>query len=94
MTDQPTNLLSQWQQQPAAGTASPSGVSLPVKMQTPGGSLRVYMNFGSEFASPEALNALIEQLNAAGVPLDLWQPKQSWSRGRGGNGGGFNRGSW
>ena len=68
--------------QPAV-SATPTnviGVSVPIKLQTPMGSVRVYLAFGPEHAStPAALNALLEQLANAGLPLDAWQPSQSQS---------------
>lgn len=90
----------------ASGWAAPAvtptqaqiaGVSVPVKLQTPQGSLRCYFHLPAESASsPDALMAAIGALSAAGVPLDVWQPQGqgggggSW--GGGGNGGGWNRG--
>jgi hypothetical protein len=100
------NLLGQMQQSSATASATPSawskpatpsapaeilGVSIPINVDTPVGKVRVYLNFpGSAAASPAALLGLIEQLAAAGLPLDAWQPKDnggSW----GGNGSSWNR---
>jgi len=76
------------------------GVAVPISLDTPAGKIRVYLNFpGSCAASPDALMALIQQLAAAGLPLDAWQPREnssgggSWGGSQGGNGGGWgNRG--
>lgn len=85
---QNTAAVSGWQQQPAAGLA-PVAVSVPLKVN----GVRVYFHFGPEHgSSPQALNALLEGLERAGLPLDRWQPRQSWGGGRGGYGG--NRGGW
>lgn len=79
------------------------GVSVPVKIQTPAGSIRVYLSLPAEAgASPAALMAALEALAAAGLPLDTWQPSQSggndswggarnsgWNRDR--NAGGWRR---
>ena len=91
-------LLAQTQAKPAAPavggwnqpalSATPAnvlGVSVPIKLQTPMGSVRVYLAFGPEHAStPAALNALIEQLANAGLPLDAWTPSQGQSNSWGG----------
>jgi hypothetical protein len=102
-------LLAQMQTSGATATAAPSawskpaaptapaeilGVSVPISLDTPVGKIRVYLNFpGTAAASPTALLGLIEQLAAAGLPLDAWQPKESGSGGwgnRDGNGSGWN----
>jgi hypothetical protein len=103
-------LLTQMQASGATATATPSawskpaapsapaeilGVSVPISVDTPVGKIRVYLNFpGSAAASPTALLGLIEQLAAAGLPLDAWQPKESsgWGN-RDSNGSGWSRGS-
>jgi hypothetical protein len=74
---------SAWQK-PAANTpADILGVSIPVSIETGRGKLRVYLNFsGDHAASPESLMTLIEQLDAAGLPLDLWQSKSGWGSSR------------
>lgn len=92
-------------QRPAAPAASPwaapapaavpiVGVSLPVKLQTPAGSVRVQLHLPAECAaSPAALMAAVESLVASGVPVDAWQPNNSGGSSWGGNrGGSFNRG--
>ena len=85
---------------PAAPAASPWGVpavsaapvingaAVPIKLQTPAGSLRVYLSLPAECAAtPAALMAAIEGLAALGLPLDTWTPKAkdgSWGNNRGG----------
>lgn len=73
------------------------GVSVPIKLDTPVGQIRLYLNFpASAASSPAALLALLESLSAAGIPLDTWQPKERESGGWGGgdqgnrSGGGWN----
>lgn len=59
-------------------TAAPviNGAAIPIKLQTPAGSLRVYLSLPAECAAtPQALMAAIESLAALGLPLDTWQPK-------------------
>lgn len=83
---------------PAAAPAQAqiAGVSVPVKLQTPQGSLRCYFHLPADVASsPDALMAAIGALAAAGVPLDVWQPQGQGGGGGGswgGGGGGWNRG--
>ena len=78
---------SAWQKPAAGAPAEVLGVSIPVSIETGRGKLRVYLNFsGDHAASPESLMKLIEQLDAAGLPLDLWQNKRGW----GGKSGGWN----
>ena len=82
-----------------------TGVAVPAKVPTPHGTLRVYLSLPAEAASsPQALQAAIDALVAAGIPLDTWQPRESgggswggnsggggWSRGGGSYGGGYRR---
>lgn len=54
------------------------GVSVPVKVQTPEGTCRLYLHLPAECAaSPAALLAALESLAQSGVPLDIWQPSES-----------------
>ena len=100
-------LLSQAQQQPAAvnsagGWTQPAptaalpitGISIPVKIETPIGSVRVDLHLPAECGqSPQALLAAIQGLANAGYPVDAWQPRnQDGGNGWGGNGG--NSGGW
>lgn len=99
-------LLSQAQQQPAAagGWQSPqpaqlpiTGISIPVKVETPIGSVRVDLHLPAECgANPQAILNAIQALANAGYPVDAWQRKESGWGGGGGSGyggGGYgNRG--
>ena len=71
-----------------------NGAAVPIKLQTPQGSLRVYLSLPAECAAtPQALMSAIEALAALGLPLDTWQPK---SEGSGSNWGSNsnNRNNW
>lgn len=98
--DQLKALLAQVQQAPAAGgwaqpqppTALPiTGISIPVKIDTPLGSVRVDLHLPPEFGqSAQALLGAVQLLSNAGLPVDAWQPRDSgggWGN-RGGSGGG------
>ena len=73
-----------WSQpsQPAA-PALVQGVGVPVKIARGRGTLRLYLWLPAECASsPSALNAALDDLERAGIPLDTWEPKESsggWS---------------
>jgi hypothetical protein len=69
---------------------TPTGVSIPIKVPTPLGSVRVDMHFGAEHATPQGIEALLQSLVNAGVPVDAWQPRSSWGNSNGG--GGYRRG--
>lgn len=73
-----------------------NGAAVPIKLQTPAGSLRVYLSLPAECAAtPAALMAAIEALAALGLPLDTWQPKSDSGNGSSwGNSRGNNRGGW
>lgn len=64
-----------------------AGVSIPIKINTPAGSLRVYLNYsGSGLANPETLMELVESLERQGVPLDFWRAgNASWGKGGSGS---------
>lgn len=108
-------LLGQVQQQPAgAGWQQPqmqlsampavNGVAIPLKIKTPIGDVRVYLQLGPEAAAnPQALQSAIQALANAGLPIDAWQPRDNggggngWGNNGGGGGyggGGFNRGGY
>lgn len=85
---------SGWARPQASAAAEPQSVSIPIKINTPSGSLRTYLNFdGSAAQSPEALMALIESLERLGMPLDFWRGSGAgaWVAGRGNSGGGWRR---
>lgn len=75
-----------WQQQTTQTSASnPVGLSVPLKID----GVRVYMHFSADAAaSPQAIMAVIEQLDALGAPVDRWKPRQNWG---GGGNSGYNR---
>lgn len=79
-------------------TTTPIGVAIPIKVSTPKGEIRLYLQMGPEHAaSPEAIIQTLQALDAQGYPLDVWQPKSDgW--GSGGSGwnrsGGYNRRGW
>lgn len=96
-------LLAQAQQQPAAagGWQPPqpaqlpiTGISIPVKVETPIGSVRVDLHFPAECGqSPQALQATIQALVQAGFPVDAWQSRGGQGGfGFGGNSGGYGGG--
>ena len=75
-----------------------TGISIPVKIDTPLGSVRVDLHLPAECGqSPQALLGAIQALSQAGYPVDAWQRKDSgWGGGSsGGGGGGYgNRGGY
>lgn len=84
------------QMQPAGqmqgGPAQPMGVLVPVEITGPDGSkVTTYLQFGPQFANPQALMGLISSLMQQGVPIRAFAPKQ---QGWGGNGGGRNYGGY
>lgn len=100
LLQQVTSLLSQSSQNPAlAGWAQQqaqaqpasliNGVAIPVKIQRGRGNLKILLMLPAECASsPTAIHAALDQLENAGIPLDVWEPKESsW-------GGGANRTGW
>lgn len=82
-----------WQQQPQpqAGPQQILGVAIPLKIDTPNGSLKLFVSLPAEvMQSEQSLMAAIEGLVNAGLPVDFWQSKSS---GWGGNGSGNSYGS-
>ena len=81
-----------WGTKVTAIEVNPVGVSVPMKIETDQGSLRVMVNLGPEaITGPEALMAAIEGLERKGFPLDFWKKKgNSW--GNNGGNGGYNKG--
>lgn len=77
--------------QPQPTAALPiTGISIPVKVETPIGSVRVYLHFPAECGqSPQALLGAIQALANAGYPVDTWRSKeqQGWGGGNSGGGG-------
>lgn len=98
-------LLVQQQPAQAGGWAQPqsaalpiTGISVPVKIETPIGSVRVDLHLPAECGqSPQALLGAIQLLANAGYPVDAWQPRDNsngggWGNNGGGSGGWGNRG--
>lgn len=79
----------------AAGT-----ISIPVKLDTPMGKVRIYLNCApGDVGQLQQLwmghQQMLQQAHQMGIPLDAWVPKQksNWNNNRGGvGGGGWNRG--
>lgn len=82
-----------WGAAPAAQGLPPIlGISVPIKIQTPNGSMRCYISLPAELGqNPPALMAALEALANAGFPLDIWQPRARWGGGGGGGGNGGGR---
>lgn len=75
------------------------GVSVPIKYQTPMGSVRILLTLPADAAaSPAALDGALQSIMALGFQLDAWTPKDQgggWGGNRGGsNYGGNNSGGW
>lgn len=71
-----------WQQQPQPA-ALIHGVGVPVKIGRGRGTIRLTLWLPAECAaSPAALNAALDDLERAGLPLDTYEPRES---GWGGN---------
>ncbi len=69
------------------------GVSIPIKLETPMGSVKIHLSLPPEVAS--SMSSLMEAVNrlaAMGLPIDAYQPKQNnWGGGGGGGWGGGRR---
>lgn len=87
-TPTPQASATGWAQpQPQPPAAMVQGVAVPVKISRGRGNLKILLWLPAECASsPVALNAALDQLEAAGIPLDVWEPKES-------GGGGWGSGS-
>lgn len=76
-----------WNQPTTQAAAMVQGVGVPAKISRGRGTLKIILWLPAECAaSPAALNAALDRLEESGIPLDVWEPKES-----GWNG---NRGSW
>lgn len=76
-----------WPAPPMMGGSQPIGVSIPIKVQLPDGStLRMYLAFGAEAATPQNLMMLVQQL-AAVWPLDVYTPRPQFGQGFNGGSG-------
>ena len=56
------------------------GIHIPIKMQTPQGSLRIYLEFDKSWGeTAEKLQELIDLLERLGFPLYVWSKSDSSS---------------
>jgi hypothetical protein len=83
--------LSGWSKPQSTGTVNIQGVAIPVSVQTPIGKVRCYFWLGSEAATPDGLQAALEQMHAAGLPIDAWEDKKSSWSGNDNSRGGYSR---
>ena len=72
--------------QPQPAPALIQGVGVPVKVNRGRGTIRLYLWLPAEAAAnPQALNAALDDLERAGIPLDVYESRESgW---QGGNAG-------
>jgi len=65
--------------------AQPTGILIPIGLETSVGNVTVNLQFGAEFAAPDKLIALLETLIGNGVPVKGWQKQQGqgWGGKRG-----------
>lgn len=86
--------LAGWAQQTPQTGGLIQGVGIPAKISRGRGTLKITLWLPPACASsPAALNAALDQLENAGITLDVWEPSGSgWGSGRGNWNGG--RGSW
>ena len=78
---------------PSQGGDAITGFSIPVKVNSPLGSVKVLINFSATQITPMSVQMSMQQLQALGMQIDAWQPQQPKpSYGGGFNRGGFNRG--
>ena len=69
--------------QPQPTAALVQGVGVPVKVNRGRGTIRLYLWLPAECASsPTALNSALDELERLGIPLDVYEPRES---GWGGN---------
>lgn len=94
-TTTPTSATGWTQPQPPTPAALVQGVAVPVKINRGRGNLKILLWLPAECASsPTALNAALDQLESAGIPLDIWEPKDSGGSGWGSGSSYGNRGGW
>lgn len=71
-------------QQPQQAPALVQGVGVPCKIGRGRGTIRLYLWLPAEAAAnPQALNAALDDLERAGIPLDVYERESGW----GGNAG-------
>lgn len=87
---------SAWAKKPDAVDTGFLGVSVPIKVQTPRGSVRAYVALPAEvLESPDAFQNAILRLIEMGIPVDIYEPKQNnWNGGNRPQGGGGGGGNW
>lgn len=81
-----------WGAQPTAPPTAPTGISVPIKLESGGQSVRLYLHFAGDFSNPASINQLLATLAQAGVPLDTYQQRGGGWGGNNGGGYGGNRG--
>lgn len=74
-----------WNQPAPAPAALVQGVAVPIKIGRGRGTIRLYLWLPAEAAAnPQSLNAALDDLERAGIPLDVYESRES---GWGGNAG-------
>jgi len=91
-------MASMQQQNPGGAFASPApkptGMSVPVKLEGPAGSIRYYLHLPAECAATlDTQIAAIEAIERSGIPLDTWSSRSN-SGGYGRSNGDYRRGSY
>ncbi|MGH8506985.1 MAG: hypothetical protein ACRD1M_06825 [Terriglobales bacterium] len=81
-----------WAPVAAPAPVAAHGLLVPLKLQTPAGTVRCYLQLGPEAATPQGAQAAITALMQMGAPLDAWQPRET--DGNGGGGWGRGGGGW
>lgn len=81
-------------QAPIQGADAVIGFSVPIKINSPLGSVKIMVNFSATQITPMSVQMAMQQLQALGMQIDAWQPqpKPSYGGAGGFNRGGFNRG--
>lgn len=85
---------SAWAKKPEAAMTGFLGVSVPIKVQTPRGSVRAYISLPPEvLATPEGFLDAIGRLIDMGIPVDIYENRGGGEGGgwKGNNGGGQSR---
>lgn len=70
-----------WNQPAPAPAALVQGVGVPVKVNRGRGTIRLYLWLPAEAAAnPQSLNGALDDLERAGIPLDVYESRESgWS---------------
>lgn len=77
------NPMMGMQAAPMAMANNITGVSIPVKVETPKGVVKVQVLFGKDAATRDGVRAAMQMIEAMGLQLDAWQKDKK------GNGGGW-----